>query len=113
LGKRFSEFKKGGCFSPYNFDIYFHLGQTSDQMKDYDGAVNSYLKAISLHPYFIEAENNLGAVYIKLDYLMKPVEEFRRAIEINPYHPDYTIILATSTANEICCKRRLKSIERR
>jgi tetratricopeptide (TPR) repeat protein len=63
------------------------LGQTREQIKDHEGAVQAYQRCIALHPYFIEARNNLGAVYIKLDMLDEAIEEFKGAIEINPYHP--------------------------
>ena len=80
-------FERARVFSPYHFDVFFHLGQTKEQMKDYEGAVQAYQKCITLHPYFIEARNNLGAVYIKLDMLDEAIEEFKGAIEINPYYP--------------------------
>jgi tetratricopeptide (TPR) repeat protein len=63
------------------------LGQTREQLKDYEGAVEAYQRCIALHPYFVEARNNLGAVYIKLGWIDEAIEEFKGAIEINPYHP--------------------------
>ncbi len=80
-------FLKAKDFSPANFDIFFHLGQTCDQLKNYDQAVGFYKESVSLHPYFIEARNNLGAVYIKLGMIDEAIEEFKGTIEINPYHP--------------------------
>ena len=74
-------------FLPHNFDVYFHLGQTCDLAKDYDRAVIYYKKALRLHPYFIEARNNLGAVYIRLGLIDEAIEEFKESIELNPYYP--------------------------
>lgn len=83
----FYYFERTSHFSPYNFDAYFHLGQTCDLAKDYERAVVYYRQAVRLHPYFIEARNNLGAVYIRLGQIDEAVEEFKASIELNPYYP--------------------------
>lgn len=83
----FFSFEKGSRFSPYNFDIHFHLGQTCDMLKQYEQAVGYYRRAIELHPNFIEARNNLGAVHIRLGAIDEAIDEFKGSIEINPYHP--------------------------
>jgi Tfp pilus assembly protein PilF len=83
----FYYFERASLFSPHNFDVYFHLGQTCDLAKDYDRAVIYYKKALRLHPYFIEARNNLGAVYIRLGLIDEAIEEFKESIELNPYYP--------------------------
>lgn len=80
-------FEKASLFSPHNFDIAFHLGQTCDWTKDYERAVTYYKKALDLHPYFIEARNNLGADYIRLGLIDEAIEEFKESIELNPYYP--------------------------
>lgn len=80
--------EKGEKFSPYNFDIPFHLGQIYEQLKDYEKAIEFYQKSISLHPFFIEAKNNLGVLYLKTGKIEEAIEEFKNAIEINPYHPN-------------------------
>ncbi|RPJ08320.1 MAG: tetratricopeptide repeat protein, partial [Deltaproteobacteria bacterium] len=74
-------------FSPYDFDVYFHLGQVCDIVRNYERSVDYYRKSIHLHPYFIEARNNLGATYIRLGMIDEAIEEFKESIEINPYHP--------------------------
>ncbi len=81
-------FERSKRFSTYNFDIFFHLGQTYEQLKDYEKAIESYQRSISLHPFFIEAKNNLGVLYLKTGMIDEAVEEFKNAIEINPYHPN-------------------------
>ena len=83
----FYYFEKASLFSPYNYDITFHLGQVCDMVKDYERAADYYRKTISLHPYFVEARNNLGATYIRLGLIDEAIEEFKGSIEINPYHP--------------------------
>lgn len=83
----FLSFERGSRFAPYNFDIAFHLGQTCDMLKEYERAVDHYRRAIELHPNFIEARNNLGAVHIRLGAIDEAIDEFKGAIEINPYHP--------------------------
>jgi O-antigen ligase/Tfp pilus assembly protein PilF len=80
-------FEKASHYSPYNFDIQFHLGQTCDLAKNYERAVGYYKRALSLHPYFIEARNNLGAVFIRLGMIDEAIEEFKEAIELNPFYP--------------------------
>lgn len=80
-------FEKASFFSPHNFDIAFHLGQTCDWAKDYERAVTYYKNALRLHPYFIEARNNLGADYIRLGSIDEAIDEFKESIELNPYYP--------------------------
>jgi tetratricopeptide (TPR) repeat protein len=80
-------FEKASHYSPNNFDIQFHLGQTCDLAKNYEQAVGYYKRALSLHPYFIEARNNLGAVYIRLGMIDEAIEEFKEAIDLNPFYP--------------------------
>ena len=83
----FHDFQQASLYSPYNYDISFHLGQVCDVVKDYERAAQYYRKTISLHPYFVEARNNLGATYIRLGMIDEAIEEFKGSIEINPYHP--------------------------
>lgn len=85
--RAFFNLEEARLYAPYHFDIYFHLGQASDQLKGYERAVEAYQRCIALHPYFIEARNNLGTTYIKLGCIDEAIEEFKGAIEINPYHP--------------------------
>lgn len=83
----FSSFERASLFSPHNYDIQFHLGQTCDLAKDYEQAVDRYKKTLHLHPYFIEARNNLGAVYIRMGLIDEAIEEFKESIDLNPYYP--------------------------
>ena len=85
--RAFENLQKASRFTPRQADVFFHLGQSLVQLKDYEGAIEAYNRCIALHPFFIEAMNNLGTVYIKVGRIDEAIGEFERCIDINPYHP--------------------------
>ena len=61
-------------------------------MKDNEGAIEDYNKAIKLNPNYSEAYYNrgnakkdLGILYKNIDYLEKAIKDFNKAIELNTY----------------------------
>ena len=53
------------------------------QAEKYDQARELLKRAISLQPDYVQAHNNLGALYLKLNQLDKAEETLKKAVEIN------------------------------
>lgn len=49
---------------PENANLYFLIGKSYDDMKDYDLAEEYYKKAAELKPDFFESYYNIGAIYV-------------------------------------------------
>ena len=63
---------------------WYEMGNQMRDDKDYDGAVASFRKAISLDPGFAEAYNNLGNTYLFMEDYAKAIENAKQAIALNP-----------------------------
>ncbi len=67
---------------PKNYDAIRHLGILRQDLGDYEGAYENYLKCIKIRPDGYEALNNLGAVHIRNKNYQLALKCFKRAFEI-------------------------------
>ena len=67
---------------PRNYDAIRHLGILRQDLGDYEGAYENYLKCIKIRPDGYEALNNLGAVHIRNKNYQLALKCFKRAFEI-------------------------------
>ncbi|MBT3871552.1 MAG: tetratricopeptide repeat protein [Flavobacteriaceae bacterium] len=58
------------------------LGNAFRTINEYDLALKSYRKVLSLKPTHVEAQNNIGVIFWKLKALDKAELEFKKALEI-------------------------------
>ncbi len=56
------------------------------------------IRAVELKPDFVEAQNNLGVVYLQLDDKVSAAEHFRKALSITP---DYETAKANLAALDL------------
>ena len=80
-------YKNGIKIDPNFAMIYNNLGLLHFRHKpniDIKEIEKYYLKAISLDKELIEAHNNLGSLYNKIDKIEKAIECYKEAININP-----------------------------
>lgn len=69
--------------------FYFNEGNSKYKMKDINGALNDYNKAIELNPDYYKAYNNRGILNAsELNNLNDALKDFDKAIEINPEYGD-------------------------
>ena len=67
---------------PKNYEAIRHLGILRQDLGDYEGAYDNYLKCIKIRPDGYEALNNLGAVHIRNKNYQLALKCFKRAFEI-------------------------------
>ena len=73
---------------PNNYDAVRHLGILRQDLGDYAGAYEYYLKCIKIRPNGFEALNNLGAVHTRNKNYQLALKCFKRSFEIkNHYVP--------------------------
>ena len=65
-----------------NADIFYIYGNINSKLKNYDNAINSFNKAISLNPKFSEAYNNLGNVKKLTNQTEEAIKNYKKAISI-------------------------------
>jgi tetratricopeptide (TPR) repeat protein len=67
--------------------IFFNHGYTLNELQQTDRAIEKYLQAIHLDPIFIEANHNLGQIYLlhKND-LAKAADAFTEVLRLDPKH---------------------------
>ncbi len=78
-------------------ELYYITGNALYKQSDYDSAIKSYKKAVSINPLYEEAHNNLAFLYNKVGEYTKAAEHLAELTQINPanpsYHYDYAINL--------------------
>ena len=67
--------------SPDDANAHYLLGRTRFYENDYPSAIASFERALSLHPRYVEAENNIGLAWRELNDLDKARAAFETAIE--------------------------------
>jgi tetratricopeptide (TPR) repeat protein len=60
------------------------LGETYQKSRQYPKAVESYTKAIEVHPGDATLHNNLGHVYAEMGKVPEAAAEFKKAAELDP-----------------------------
>ncbi len=63
---------------------YYNKGNKQRISKDYDGAIESFSKAIELYPAFSSAYNNRGDVKVSSGDFMGAIEDCNKGIELRP-----------------------------
>lgn len=75
---------------PDDVEAYVKLGKISAYLKKYKEAVSFLTKAIDLNPSYYDAYYELAEIYYKSLYdLDLAIENYKKAIEINPYNNGY------------------------
>jgi tetratricopeptide (TPR) repeat protein len=67
--------------SPSDADAWYLLGRTKYNENRFAEAISSFEQALALHPKYVEAENNLGLSWQKLNDAGKASAAFRAAID--------------------------------
>jgi tetratricopeptide (TPR) repeat protein len=65
-------------------DAHNDLGRALALMKDYEGAVREYQRAIELYPHHRLAPNNLGNTYLSLRRIDEAIDQYERTLELDP-----------------------------
>jgi tetratricopeptide (TPR) repeat protein len=69
---------------PMNADAAFIEARRAQDGGRWEEAVQRYRQAISLDPALLEARNNLGHMYVRLNRLDAAIEEFRTVLVLAP-----------------------------
>ena len=67
-----------------NHHAYYNIGVYKAKLKDYNGAISDYNKAIELNPNYTKAYYNRGISKSKLKDHYGAISDFNKAIELNP-----------------------------
>ena len=73
---------------PKSFIIWNILGASAAQIGMIDKSIESYKKAISIKPDYIEAYINMGLAYQHLGKLEEAIEEFKKALLVKPNYTE-------------------------
>lgn len=67
--------------TPSDANANYLLGRTKFNENDFPAAISSFERAITLHPEYIEAENNIGLAWKELNNVEKARSAFQTAID--------------------------------
>lgn len=67
---------------------YFKQGEDYSKKRDWNQAIQAYLQAVRLDPKFVEAWNNLGFCYRKLQLYTKAIGAYQLALDLRPDFPN-------------------------
>lgn len=80
---------------PENYEAENNLGSFySNNLKDYNSAIQHFKKAIELNPDIDEPYFNLGYAYENLNKYEKAIEAYKKAIKVNPENINVRSFLA-------------------
>ncbi len=88
---------------PKDDDAWYLLGRTKYNENDFTGAVACFQRALTLHPKYVEAENNLGLSWGELNDIAKARAAFQTAIDWQgsaPTDPQPFLNLGTLLADQ-------------
>ncbi len=68
-------------------NYYHYIGWELAGLGDYDGAINSYRRALEYDPNDATPHNSIGIAKVALGDIDGAIEEYNHAIRINPYYP--------------------------
>ena len=74
--------------NPADAKSHFELGNQLHELGDYEGAAESYRRALEIEPNSAVLLANLGSVYHKVGDFVSAKKSYQRALELEPYHPD-------------------------
>lgn len=84
---------------PHNYLLHHALGQIQQRRKQWDAALEHYLKALALHPQDADLLTNIGIWHFDNKNYDEAISWLQKALEIDPSHPDANHFLGTSYAN--------------
>jgi len=85
LDEAVASYRKAIQLGPENIVIYLHLGAIlCDRMKDFDGAIACFEKAVELDPKSANARSNLASALFGKGLLDEAIASCRKAIELDP-----------------------------
>jgi protein O-mannosyl-transferase len=88
--------------------VYFNHAYALKQLRQEDGAIDNYIKAIRVDPIFTEAHFNLGLIYMSRQDYAKARDSFIEVLRLDPKNIDANLNLAsihiTLGNRETACK---------
>lgn len=87
------EYNKALNFDPVSPIILNRLASTKSTLGEYKKAEELLSHSVEFYPEFVDAYNNLGAIYMKNENFKKAEESYQSAISINPFDPETHIAL--------------------
>ncbi len=92
---------------------HYREGNKLSDERDYDKALEKYLKAEKLYPDFPELQHNMGWTYSKLGNLKEAVRHLRRYITLHPEGEDFVEVMSYITVMEktLASKKKYEETE--
>lgn len=84
-------------------DAHNDLGRALALMKDFEGAIREYSRAIEIYPQHRLAPNNLGNTYLSLGRIDEAIAQYQRTLEIDPRNifATYNMGIAFQTRGDV------------
>jgi len=70
--------------NPEGYQVWFQLGVTQAKQRQYNDAIKSFNRVITLQPKLAEPHNNLAVIYNELGDLRAAVKELETSLDLNP-----------------------------
>ncbi len=79
--------------APSDFKTHNNMGWVYQKRGDYQNAIKSFKKAITINPYYVDGTNNLALAYMLVHDNSHALYYFKKTISLNPkYTPAYATI---------------------
>ena len=79
-----TNYSKAAELDTKNPDIYNNIGVIYKELRQYDRAIEEFLRAIYLNPTYAKPYNNIGVVYYAKKDFPGAIRNYQKAISIDP-----------------------------
>ena len=84
LEKAIDSYKKAISLNPNYAQAHFNLGNTYQDLCQFNDSISSYQHAISLNPDYHEAHNNLGGSLLDVSRVDDAIKSYKKAVKLKP-----------------------------
>lgn len=85
-----ADYEQAMKYDPNNGKAYLNRGAIYNQLRNYQGAIDDFQKAIGLDPQVApKAYNNIGAIFLVQNQLQNALRNFDQAVRLEPNNPDF------------------------
>jgi tetratricopeptide (TPR) repeat protein len=103
---------KAGVYPTQESDLWTILGNSYDELDQYEQAIEAHKKALELDPESFKAWTNLGAAYRHSDNYDEARKSYQKALELNPDYAEAYASLGALYIFEDEPKMAVESLEK-
>ncbi|MBV1910140.1 MAG: tetratricopeptide repeat protein [Kangiellaceae bacterium] len=96
------QFKSAISINAISWTAWLGVGNCLFSLKKYTEAISSYHKVLEIIPDQIDAQNNIGAIYIEQNKLVEATKNFENIVRKKPKYPPgwYNLAVISSSLNQ-------------